>query len=111
MSTTPNREKTHFVPGAKKDTKLLLRCFDSVREHEQYWNKWILDEGWIDIINDHLQFPLDLRLVSADLNRAIGRSPRFSEIDHLGKSKDMGLYKAKYFERVGKKWLDLRHAM
>jgi hypothetical protein len=33
----------------------LLRCFDSVRQHQQYWNKWILDEGWIDIINHHLQ--------------------------------------------------------
>jgi hypothetical protein len=95
MSATPNREKTHFVLCVKKDTKLLLRCFDLVRQHEQYWNKWILDKGRIDIINDHLQVPIDLKLVAADLNRAIGRSPRYSEIDHLGKSSNMGDYTIK----------------
>jgi hypothetical protein len=52
MSTTRSRKKAHFTPAAKKGAKLFLGCFDLVREHKQYWNKWIAADGWIDIIND-----------------------------------------------------------
>jgi hypothetical protein len=52
MTTTPNHEKAHFAQGVKKDAKLYLACFDYARQLQQYWNKWIHDEGWIDIMNE-----------------------------------------------------------
>jgi hypothetical protein len=103
MSTTPNCEKAHFAPTAKKGAKLFLGCFDSVREHKQYWNKWIAADGWIDIINDRYDIPTNLKFVAADLNRAIGRHPKFGSIDTIGDTNLLGLYKATYFEHAGKR--------
>jgi hypothetical protein len=104
MPTTPNRKKAHFAPTAKKGAQLFLGCFDSVREHKQYWNKWIAADGWIDIINDRYDIPTNLKFVAADLNRAIGRHPKFCSIDTIGDTNVHGLYKATYFgEHLGKK--------
>ncbi len=103
MSTTPNRKKAHFAPTAKKGAKLFLGCFDSVREHKQYWNKWIAADGWIDIINDRYDIPANLKFVAADLNRAIGRHPKFGSIDTIGDTNVLGLYKATNFEHEGKR--------
>jgi hypothetical protein len=103
MSATPNHKKTQFTPGKQKYSKLYLGCFDSVLQRTEYWNKWILDDSWIDIINQHFDLPLDLTFVATALHRAIGRSPKFHGIDVLGESNAHGLYKASYFERVGKK--------
>jgi hypothetical protein len=106
MLTTPNRKKVNFAPGVKKDAKFYLGCFDSVQQHQQYWNKWICDDGWIDIINERFEIPALLKFVSADLNRSIGRSPRFGGIDSLQEYNIHGLFKASYFEQVGTKRLN-----
>jgi hypothetical protein len=75
------QEKTIFALNGKKDSSLYLACFDGVRQHQHYWNKWILSDAWIDIINDRYELPSSLQFNSADLNRAIGRHPRFISID------------------------------
>jgi hypothetical protein len=106
MSTTPIHKKAHFAPSVKKDAKLFLICFDFIRQQQHYWHKWILDTGWIDIIDDHFDIPSNLKFVSSNLNRAIGRSAIVNGIDSVSESNVNGLYKATYFERVGKKSLD-----
>ena len=88
------QEKTIFALNGKKDAKLYLACFDFVRQHPQYWNKWILSDGWIHIINDVYDMTNSLKFVSTDLNRAIGKHPRFSCIDNIGESNLEGIYKA-----------------
>ena len=104
MSTTRKSEKIVFALNVKKDSKLYLACFDAVRQHVVYWNKWIQAEGWIDIINDRYDLPTTLKFTSSDLNRAIGRHPRFSCIDIIKESNLDGVYKASYFETtLGKK--------
>jgi hypothetical protein len=103
MATTPNHEKAQVGAEVKKNTKLFLRCFDSVRQHKQYWNKWILDDGWIDIIEDRFEIPTSLKFDSSQLNGAISRDPRFCGIDTVGDANLNGVYKATYNERVGKK--------
>ena len=77
MSTTPNHKKAHFAPTVKKGAKLFVDCFDGVREHKQYWNKWIAVDGSIDIINNRYDIGTNLKFVAADLNRAIGGYPTF----------------------------------
>ena len=97
------QEKTIFALRGKKDSSLYLACFDGVRQHQQYWNKWIVSDAWIDIINDRYELPSSLQFNSADLNRAIGRHPRFIYIDTVGESNSEGIYKASYFEKVDNK--------
>ena len=106
MSTAPIHKKAHLAPGIKKETTLFIGCFDSVRQHKQYWNKWIVAEAWIEIINARYDIPTSLKFVSGDLNRAIGKTPKYSSIDTIGETNVHGLYKASYFERVGKTSLD-----
>jgi hypothetical protein len=95
--------KAHFVPTVKKGARLFLDCFDAVREHKQYWNKWIAADGWINIINDQYDIPTNLKFIAVDLNRAIGRHPKFSSIDTIGGTNIHGLYKATCFEHGGKR--------
>jgi hypothetical protein len=67
MHTRDNVHNTEPQKGllctrCKKDVKLYLACFDFTRQLQQYWNKWILNEGWIDMLQDSypaiLNFPL-----------------------------------------------------
>jgi hypothetical protein len=99
MSTTPNCKKAHFVPTIKKGAKLFLDCFDAVREHKQYWNKWIAADSWMDIIKDRYDNTANLKFVAADSKRAIGRHPKSSSIDTIGNTNVHRLYKATYFEQ------------
>ena len=93
------QEKIIFALNVKKDSKLYLACFDAVRQHAVYWNKWIQDEGWIDIINDRFDLPTTLKFKASDLNRAIGRNARFTGIGTITESNLNGVYKASYFEK------------
>jgi hypothetical protein len=60
-------------------------------------------DGWIDIINERYDIPTNLKLVAADLNRVIGRHPKFSSIYTIGNTNVHGLYKTTYFEHGGKR--------
>ena len=69
-----------------------------MRQHTEYWNQWIRDMAWIDIINERIEIPSSLRFLATDLNKAIGRSHRFHGIDSVGESNINGVYKATYHE-------------
>jgi hypothetical protein len=43
-------QKRTLPANCKKGAKLFLDCFNAVREHKQYWNKWIATDGWVNII-------------------------------------------------------------
>jgi hypothetical protein len=98
MSATLNREKLLLGNGRERNSKLFLECFDAVRKLRQYWNKWIVDDCWIDIINERFDIPTQLQFAAADLNRAIGRDKRLKTgIDKVGDPNVNGVYKAQYF--------------
>jgi hypothetical protein len=62
MSATPNRKKPHLGSGQKRNSKSHpLECFDAVRKLTQCWNKWILDNCWIDGINERFDIPPQLQ--------------------------------------------------
>jgi hypothetical protein len=69
MSATPNREKLQFGSGQKRNSKFFLECFDAVRKLTQHWNKWIVDDCWIDIVKSLI----DSRLVGATILQALSR--------------------------------------
>jgi hypothetical protein len=52
MSATGMPKKLQFGPSQKKDASLFLDCFRGATKHKEYWNKWAVDECWIDVINE-----------------------------------------------------------
>jgi hypothetical protein len=98
MSATLSREKPLFGNGRERNSKLFLECFDAVRKLRQCWNKWIVDDCWIDIVNERFDIPTQLQFAAADLNRAIGRDKRLKTgTDKAGDPSVNGVYKAQCF--------------
>ena len=56
-----------FVSGRKKNAALFLDCFRGVMKHAEYWNKWIVDECWIDLINEQYEVLEALKLTATQL--------------------------------------------
>jgi hypothetical protein len=52
MSATGMHKKVQLGGGRKKDASLFLDCFRGVIQHKEYWNKWIVDQCWIDVMNE-----------------------------------------------------------
>jgi hypothetical protein len=52
MSATGMHKKIQLGSSRKKYASLFLDCFRGVIKHEEYWNKWIVDQCWIDVINE-----------------------------------------------------------
>jgi hypothetical protein len=53
MSATGMPKKLQFRPDRKKDVSLFLDCFRCrTKKHREYYNKWIVDKCWIDVINE-----------------------------------------------------------
>jgi hypothetical protein len=94
MSTTPHQEKELICSGVKKDRKHFLRCFDGVSKLRQYWNKWITDDCWMDIINERYEMPSELKFTAVELNAAIARHPKFQGIDTIKDINIHGVYRA-----------------
>jgi hypothetical protein len=77
MSATGMHKNVQFGSVRKKDASLFLDCFRGVTTHREYWNKWIVDECWIDIINKRYDMPESIRFTAVELNRAISRNAVF----------------------------------
>ena len=91
-------EKVQFGPSRKKDASLFLDCFRGVTKHREYWNKWVVDECWIDVINKRYDMPESIRFTAVELNRAISRNAGFQAagIDSLTLANSLGVYKSSY---------------
>ena len=98
MSATGMHERVQFGPSRKKDASLFLDCFRGVTKHREYWNKWVVDECWIDVINERYDMPESIRFTAVELNRAISRNAGFQAagIDSLTLANSLGVYKSSY---------------
>ena len=98
MSATGMHKKIQFGSGQKKDASLCLDCFRGTVKHREYWNKWIVDESWIDVINERYDIPEALVFTAVELNRAIARNAVFKAagIDGLTLANGLGIYKSSY---------------
>ncbi len=96
MSATGASKNLRFATGRKKDTSLFLDCFRDVTVHKQYWNKWISDQCWIDIINERFDIPQSLQFTTRNLNTALSRSKIYDGIDILTTANGLGIYKSSY---------------
>ena len=78
MSATGIPKVIQLVSGRKKNAALFLNCFRGVIKHAEYWNKWIVDECWIDLINERYEVLEALKLTATQLNGAVARDAFFS---------------------------------
>jgi hypothetical protein len=100
MSAIRTSKNLRFATGRKKDSSLFLDCFRHVIIHKQYWNKWISDQCWINLINDRFEIPESLQFTKTNLNTALSRNKMYDGIDILTAANALGLYKSSY--RPGK---------
>jgi hypothetical protein len=41
---------------------------DATKKHREYWNKWIADDYWIDVINEQYDMPESILFTAVELN-------------------------------------------
>jgi hypothetical protein len=96
MSATGESKKLRTLSCRKKDTSLYLDCFRHVIIHKQYWNKWISDQCWINLINERIEIPESLQFTKANLNGAFSRNPMYGSIRILTIPNALGIYQSSY---------------
>jgi hypothetical protein len=71
MSAADMPEKVQLGSGRKKDTSLMLECFRGVTKHKEYWNKWIVDQCWIDAMMERCKLNESMQFAAKELNGAM----------------------------------------
>jgi hypothetical protein len=96
MASTVISKKLRLASGQKKDASLILDCFRGVTALKPYWNKWIVSDVWINIINSRYDISDDLKFSSKELNTAVSRNKQYKSnlIETTAIANPMGLYKA-----------------
>ena len=96
MASNVISKKIQLAPGRKKNSALILDCFRDATQLKQYWNKWIVADVWIEIINDKFDITDSLKFESKELNAAISRNGNYrsNQIDATTMPNGIGLYKS-----------------
>jgi hypothetical protein len=61
MASIVMSKKLQLGTGRKKDASLILGCFRGATALQPYWNKWIVSDVWVDIIESLYDIPDDLQ--------------------------------------------------
>ena len=95
MSSSVLSKKLQIAPGRKRDSKLILECFQGVTILRPYWNKWIVASLWLDIIYSRYELVEDLQFSSKELQTAISRNKVFKSknIETTVMPNPLGIYK------------------
>ena len=98
MSATGIPKKLQLGSSRKKGASLFLDCFRGVIKHKEYWNKWIVAQCWIDVINERYEMQESIRFTADELNRAIARNAGYksASIDTVTAANSFGIYKSTY---------------
>jgi hypothetical protein len=89
-------KKLQLASGRKKDASLILGCFRGATELQPYWNKWIVSDVWVDIINSLYDIPDELQFTGKELIASVARNKLYksNNIETTTMTNPMGLYKA-----------------
>jgi hypothetical protein len=100
MASVVMSKKLRIGTGLGKDASFILDCFRGVTVLQPCWNKWIVSDVWVDIINAHHDPPDDLKFTSKELNAAVARNPQHQSnlTETMSMAKPMGLCKS-WFKR------------
>jgi hypothetical protein len=97
MSATGMPKKVQLGSSRKKDASLLLDCFRGVTKHKEHWNKWMVDQCWIDVMKERCGLNESMHITAKELNGATGRnagSCRSAGIDKVTSASSFGIYKS-----------------
>jgi hypothetical protein len=96
MASIVMSKKLQLGTGRKKDASLILGCFRGATALQPYWNKWIVSDVWVDIIESLYDIPDDLQFTSKELIAAVSRNKLYksNNIETTAMTNPMGLYKA-----------------
>jgi hypothetical protein len=67
MASIVMSKKLQLGSGRKKDASLILGCFRGATALQPYWNKWIVSEVWVDIINSMYNIPDNLKFMLLEI--------------------------------------------
>jgi hypothetical protein len=104
MSATGMHKKIQLGSSRKKNASLFLDCFRGVIKHKEYWNKWIVDQCWIDVINERYGMSESMQFTTKELNNAIARNAGYKAagIDTVTVANSFGIHKSSYRPREKK---------
>ena len=80
----------------KRCIAFILACFRGATALQPYWNKWIVSDVWVDIINSLYDIPDDLQFTSKELIASVARNKVYksNNIETTTMTNPMGVYKA-----------------
>jgi hypothetical protein len=61
MASIVMSKKLQLGSGQTKDVTLILGCFRGATVLQPYWNKWIISNVWVEIINSLYDISDDLK--------------------------------------------------
>jgi DNA-binding transcriptional regulator YhcF (GntR family) len=98
MASIVMSKKLQLGAGRKKDASLILGCFRGVTALQPYWNKWIVSDVWLEIINSTYDIPDELKFTTKQLIASVARNKLYksNNIESIKVVNPMGLYKAWY---------------
>ncbi len=101
MASIVMSKELQLGTGRKKDASLILGGFRGATALQPYWNKWIVSDVWVDIINSLYDIPDDLRFTSKELVAAVSRSKVYksNNIETTLMANPIGVYKAGFKTR------------
>ena len=96
MSSSTNSKKLQIGPSRKRDSSLILDCFQGVTSLQPYCNKWISVNLWLEIIHSRYDLVEDLLFSSKELGTAISKNKVYkaNNIESTAITNPLGLYKA-----------------
>jgi hypothetical protein len=74
MASIVMSKKIQLGTGRNKDSSIILGCFCGATALQPYWNKWIVLDVWVDIINSLYDIPDDIQFTSKELIAAVSRN-------------------------------------
>jgi hypothetical protein len=69
-----------------------------VTKHKEYWNKWIVDQCWIDVIKERHGLNESMHFAAKELNGATARNAGHMSagVDNVSLANSFGIYKSSY---------------
>jgi hypothetical protein len=67
-------KKVQLGSSQKKDASVLLDCFGGATKHKEHWNKWTVDQCWIDVTKERHGSNESINFAAKERNGATARN-------------------------------------
>jgi hypothetical protein len=74
MSAAGKPKTFQLGSSRKKDASQFLDCFRRMTKHKEHWNKWTVDQRWIDVTKEGRGLNESMQFAAEELNGAAARN-------------------------------------